>query len=126
MTPTAAIPNASSTARQEPKRPGDRVDHSAPGVSHQPGCCGAKQRDPQTGCKTTQNHPTDCVKGIDAFRAVGLYNFVTGLYLAASLIAGLLWATSPALVFSLAAGLSVVAIALFVGLKPVRGASNPR
>jgi len=59
--------------------------------------------------------------------AIGIYNFVTGLlYLPASLIAGLLWATSPELVFSLAAGLSMVAIALFVRLKPARGTSNLR
>jgi len=51
--------------------------------------------------------------------AVGIYNFVTGLlYLPASLVAGLLWATSPTLVFSLAAGLSAVAIVLFAWLKP--------
>jgi MFS family permease len=51
--------------------------------------------------------------------AVGIYDFVTGmLYLPASLAAGALWATSPSLVFSLAAGLSIVAIALFAGLKP--------
>ncbi len=51
--------------------------------------------------------------------AVGIYNFVTGLlYLPASLVAGALWSTSPVSVFSLAAGLSALAIALFVGLKP--------
>lgn len=51
--------------------------------------------------------------------AVGIYNFVTGLlYLPASLIAGALWATSPALVFSLAATLSAMAIVLFARLKP--------
>jgi MFS family permease len=51
--------------------------------------------------------------------AVGIYNFVTGLlYLPASLVAGVLWATSPTLVFSLAAGLSAVAIGLFAWLKP--------
>lgn len=56
--------------------------------------------------------------------AVGIYNFVTGvLYLPASLVAGALWASSPALVFSLAAGLSALAIALFVGLRPARGSS---
>ncbi len=55
--------------------------------------------------------------------AVGIYNFVTGLlYLPASLLAGALWATSPTLVFSLAAGLSAVAIGLFAWLKPA-GAS---
>ncbi|CAN5277311.1 MFS transporter [soil metagenome] len=51
--------------------------------------------------------------------AVGVYNFVTGLlYLPASLVAGALWATSPTLVFSLAAGLSALAIALFVVMRP--------
>ena len=46
--------------------------------------------------------------------AVGIYNFVTGLlYLPASLVAGALWATSPALLFSLAAGRSITAIGLF-------------
>ena len=51
--------------------------------------------------------------------AVGIYNFVTGLlYLPASLVAGLLWASSPKLVFSLTAGLSAVAIGLFAWLKP--------
>ena len=51
--------------------------------------------------------------------AVGIYNFVTGLlYLPASLMAGALWATSPTMVFSLAAVLSGVAIALFAGLRP--------
>jgi MFS family permease len=54
--------------------------------------------------------------------AVGIYNFVTGLlYLPASLMAGAIWATSPPLVFSLAAGLSVIAIALFAGLNPDGG-----
>ncbi|MDI1260826.1 MFS transporter [Aquabacterium sp.] len=51
--------------------------------------------------------------------AVGIYNFVTGLlYLPASLIAGALWAKSPVLVFSLAAGLSAMAIVLFAVLRP--------
>jgi MFS family permease len=51
--------------------------------------------------------------------AIGAYNFVTGLlYLPASLVAGALWSGSPALVFALAAGLSLLAIALFVGLRP--------
>ena len=51
--------------------------------------------------------------------AVGIYNFVTGLlYLPASLVAGALWATSPLLVFSLAAGLSITAIGLFAVLRP--------
>ena len=56
--------------------------------------------------------------------AVGIYNFVTGLlYLPASLLAGALWATSPTLVFSLAAGLSAVAIGLFAWLKPARASA---
>ena len=56
--------------------------------------------------------------------AVGVYNFVTGLlYLPAALVAGALWATSPTLVFSLAAGLSAVAMALFAALRP---AAHPR
>lgn len=59
--------------------------------------------------------------------AIGIYNFVTGLlYLPASLVAGALWASSPTLVFSLAAGLSAIAIALFAGLRPaVAQASTP-
>ena len=53
--------------------------------------------------------------------AVGIYNFVTGLlYLPASLVAGALWATSPRLVFSLAAVLSATAIGLFAVLRPAR------
>ncbi len=58
--------------------------------------------------------------------AVGVYNFVTGmLYLPASLLAGALWAASPSLVFSLAAMLSVIAIALFAGLRPAGEQPNP-
>jgi len=58
--------------------------------------------------------------------AVGIYNFVTGLlYLPASLVAGVLWATSPAVVFSLAAGLAAIAIALFAGLKPAGAQAVP-
>ena len=46
--------------------------------------------------------------------AIGLYNFVTGaLYLPASLMAGALWIVAPDLAFALAAGLSLVAIAVF-------------
>ena len=49
--------------------------------------------------------------------AVGIYNFATGLlYLPASLVAGALWASSPSLVFLLAAAKSAVAIALFATL----------
>ncbi len=53
--------------------------------------------------------------------AIGVYNFVTGIiYLPASLIAGALWAAHRADVFFLAAFLSLVAIAVFVILKPAR------
>ena len=53
--------------------------------------------------------------------AVGAYNFVTGvLYLPASLVAGALWASSPRLAVALAAGLSLVAMGVFVAVKPVR------
>lgn len=46
--------------------------------------------------------------------AMGLYNFVTGmLYLPASLVAGALWLWQPAAAFWLAAGLALVAGALF-------------
>jgi MFS family permease len=52
--------------------------------------------------------------------AVGVYNFVTGvLYLPASLGAGLVWSVAPALVFGAASTLSVVAIVLFVVMRPV-------
>lgn len=51
--------------------------------------------------------------------AVGAYNFVTGLlYLPASLVAGALWASSPRLAFALAAGLSLVAVGVFVVASP--------
>ena len=51
--------------------------------------------------------------------AMGIYNGVTGmLYLPASLIAGALWTVAPAMAFGLAALLSVVAIAVFVWLRP--------
>ena len=53
--------------------------------------------------------------------AIGVYNFVTGvIYLFASLIAGVLWAVHPGLVFILAAFLSLVAINAFVFLRPAR------
>src|SRR5450759_2490161 len=53
--------------------------------------------------------------------AIGVYNFVTGvIYLPASLIAGALWAVHPAIVFILAAFLSLVAINAFVFLRPAR------
>lgn len=51
--------------------------------------------------------------------AIGLYNFVTGvLYLPASLIAGALWSHAPSLAFGLALVLSVLAIGVFVVLRP--------
>lgn len=51
--------------------------------------------------------------------AIGVYNFVTGvLYLPASLIAGALWVVSPELAFGLAAALSVLAMVVFVTLRP--------
>lgn len=52
--------------------------------------------------------------------AIGVYNFVTGvLYLPASLIAGALWVVAPELAFGLAAALSVLAMVVFVTLRPV-------
>jgi MFS family permease len=52
--------------------------------------------------------------------AIGLYNFVTGaLYLPASLIAGALWSHAPSLAFGLAVALSLLAIGVFVALRPV-------
>lgn len=51
--------------------------------------------------------------------AVGLYNFVTGvLYLPASLVAGALWIIAPEMVFLLAVVLSLLAIFVFVTLRP--------
>lgn len=51
--------------------------------------------------------------------AIGIYNFVTGaIYLPASLIAGALWLVQPAMVFVLAALLSLIASAAFVFLRP--------
>lgn len=51
--------------------------------------------------------------------AMGAYNFVVGLlYLPASLMAGALWSVTPAAAFALAMGLSVVAIAVFLRLRP--------
>lgn len=51
--------------------------------------------------------------------AIGAYNFVTGAaYLPASLIAGALWSIAPAWAFAAAAGLSVLAIAIFLALRP--------
>lgn len=51
--------------------------------------------------------------------AIGIYNFFTGIiYLPASLIAGFLWTISSSLAFGLAAGLSILAIVVFIFLKP--------
>jgi MFS family permease len=51
--------------------------------------------------------------------AIGFYNFVTGLiYLPASLLAGALWLLHPAAAFLLAAALGVLALILFVYLRP--------
>lgn len=51
--------------------------------------------------------------------AIGLYNFVTGLiYLPASLIAGALWLLHPASAFFVAACLSLIALMVFVFLRP--------
>lgn len=51
--------------------------------------------------------------------AMGVYNGVTGmLYLPASLVAGALWSVAPAMAFGLAALLSVVAMVVFVWLRP--------
>jgi len=58
--------------------------------------------------------------------AVGAYNLVTGLlYLPASLVAGALWASSPGLAFALAAGLSLVAMGVFVAVRPAGGQRLP-
>ena len=57
--------------------------------------------------------------------AIGVYNFVTGtLYLPASLVAGGLWAFAPASAFALAAGLSLVAIAVLGALRPAAAARD--
>jgi MFS family permease len=54
--------------------------------------------------------------------AVGVYNFVTGaIYLPASLLAGALWLVHPASAFLVAAGLSLVALVVFVRMQPDRG-----
>ncbi len=53
--------------------------------------------------------------------AIGVFNFVTGvIYLPASLIAGALWTVHPGNVFILAAFLSLVAITVFVFLRPAQ------
>ncbi len=57
--------------------------------------------------------------------AIGIYNFVTGaIYLPASLIAGALWLVQPAMVFVLAALLSLVASAAFIFLRPAQHESR--
>ncbi|WP_293636396.1 MFS transporter [Polaromonas sp.] len=51
--------------------------------------------------------------------AVGAYNFVTGvLYLPASLVAGALWTVDPRWAFAMATALALVAIGLFVSMRP--------
>lgn len=51
--------------------------------------------------------------------AMGVYNSVTGmLYLPASLAAGALWTVSPSLAFGLAAGLSLLAMGVFLWVRP--------
>jgi MFS family permease len=58
--------------------------------------------------------------------AIGLYNFVTGIvYLPASLIAGALWLLNPASAFLLAAAVALVALAMFVVLRPDRQFVRP-
>ncbi|MDR3391676.1 MAG: MFS transporter [Sulfuriferula sp.] len=53
--------------------------------------------------------------------AIGVYNFVTGaIYLPASLLAGALWLLHPAVVFMVAAALSLTAIGAFIYLQPAR------
>lgn len=53
--------------------------------------------------------------------AIGVYNFVTGMiYLPASLLAGALWLLHPAVVFGVAAALSLTAIVVFIHLQPAR------
>ncbi len=57
--------------------------------------------------------------------AVGTYNFVTGmLYLPASLAAGALWTVDPRWAFGLASLLTLLAMALFVWVRPA--AQGPR
>ncbi len=51
--------------------------------------------------------------------AMGAYNFVTGvLYLPASLAAGALWAVDPRWAFGLATALALIAMGLFVSMRP--------
>jgi len=57
--------------------------------------------------------------------AVGVYGLVTGvIYLPASLIAGVLWATHASIVFILAALLSLAAIIALAVLRPARGVAK--
>ena len=51
--------------------------------------------------------------------AMGIYGFVTGaLYLPASLVAGVLWTIAPEWAFACSAAVSLLAIGVFVTLKP--------
>ena len=53
--------------------------------------------------------------------AMGVYNLVTGMvYLPASLIAGAWWALNPDSAFLFAAGVSAIALAVFLALRPDR------
>ena len=57
--------------------------------------------------------------------ANGVYDFVTGLvYVPASLVAGALWLVEPTAVFALAAVLSLLAIVLFVAMRPAAHAGS--
>ena len=57
--------------------------------------------------------------------AIGAYNFVTGsLYLPASLVAGALWTFAPSMAFALATALSLVAMVVFVRVRPAAGAAH--
>ena len=59
------------------------------------------------------------IEGDRRATAIGLYNFVTGLiYLPASVIAGILWVFNPAYAFIFAALVVLVALIVFVYLKP--------
>ena len=58
--------------------------------------------------------------------AVGAYNFVTGmLYLPASLAAGALWTVDPRWAFGLATALALIAIGLFVSMRPTLTGAPP-
>ncbi len=57
--------------------------------------------------------------------AIGVYNAITGmLYLPASLIAGALWLVAPDATFGLAAAVSLVAMGVFVWVRPA-GVQKP-